>query len=87
MKTDTISIEYTRYYDKNDNPTCAINFQDGRFCAHYATTRFGLDETCLFAGTNTHGRPETLRRRGDEGSLIPGEWCPLWKKDKKGEIR
>jgi len=75
MKTENVTLTYKRFYDKNNEPTCAYNFNDGSICEFFRTRRFGVDETCLFTDNN-----ELLERRGKDGlgTTIPGKWCPLW---------
>lgn len=82
----TIHLPVIRYRDKSGQPTCAADFQTGDVCQFYRTQRMGVGETCLFAETGSYSRyADTMKRReGSEGpgmgSLIPGKWCPVWKK-------
>lgn len=80
---EKIVLEFERYIDNNAYPTCACDFDTGKVCKFYRTQRFGSNETCLFAPESHKGIGETLNRRGEDklGTLIPGEWCPLWKKE------
>lgn len=81
---EKVSLEFERFRDSDGNSTCAYNFHTGEVCEFYRTQRFGSNETCLFAPESYKGIGETLDRRGEDklGTLIPGEWCPLWKKEK-----
>ena len=75
MKNKEIfNFEIIRYRDKEDNPTCARNFNTQAVCVFYRTQRFGKEEVCCL--TN-----DTLKRRGKDnmGCLIPGAACPVWK--------
>ena len=78
---EKVNIECVRYKDKENNPTCACNFETGEVCQFYRTQRFGCNETCLFASEiNYRGLTEIIHRRGNgQGTLIPLENCPLWK--------
>lgn len=80
MATEIVTLRVIRYYDTSGNPTCAISFPKLEVCRFYRTQRFGTNETCLFAPYIKNGYTETLnRRRNNNGSLIPGVWCPIWK--------
>lgn len=78
-----IKFEVITYRDPHGNPTCARDFRDGRVCKFYRTQRFGCNEVCLFSPT--HGSySQIIERRminGQTGSLIPGDWCPIWKEE------
>jgi hypothetical protein len=72
MKVEPFSLHILRFYDKDDLPTCAINFAVGQYCHFYGTKTFGTKEVCMY-------HSQTLSRRGDGyGSLIPLDNCPLW---------
>ena len=79
----TIKIEVTAYKDQHRNPTCAKDFRDGSVCEFYRTQSFGCHETCLFSPDSRRGRYVGMERReladGGIGTLIPGDWCPVWK--------
>lgn len=70
------SIDVTAYKDKDNKPTCAIDFESNHVCPFYRTIRFGCDETCAFAVNN-----ELLDRRSNDGTLIPLSNCPIWNKN------
>lgn len=76
-----ITIEFERYIDQNGLPTCACDFPTGEVCKFYRTQRFGCHETCLFASENSYGIYSSLKRRNNNGTLIPGDWCPLFPTD------
>lgn len=80
MSQEYVSLRFKVYRDKNGNMTCASNFETGDVCEFYRTYRFGCNETCVFAPDEGYkGRPEDLERRNDGmGTLIPGNYCPLW---------
>ena len=90
MSEEKVMIEYTRYRDSLGTPTCACNFQTGEVCEFFRLQRFGTQETCLFAPDNDGGIAAPLfRRLGSQGvvgngTLIPGEWCPLFEGVKNG---
>lgn len=83
-KQKIIKIEVTAYKDQHGNQTCAADFRDGKVCKFYRTQRFGCNETCLFADNTGKYSGILERRKLDDGSrmgtLIPGEWCPIWNK-------
>lgn len=76
MKEETINKPVTRYFDKDDQPTCAINFKTGQVCIYYRTVRFGCSDTCIWFENPS----STYLRRRDkgDGSLIPHADCPLF---------
>jgi len=74
---EIITLQFTRYRDKNGNPTCGTNFADGNSCEFFRAQRFGTIETCLFAPAGGRYLKQLERR---ESGLIPGDWCPLFKK-------
>ena len=87
MKEHTI-ISCWRYLDKDNNPTCAVDFSTGEICEFLRCQRFGTWETCLFAPTENRGFGYPLKRRGkgkkrELGTLIPGDWCPLFKEEEE----
>jgi hypothetical protein len=80
MKTEeTISIKVSRFRDKNGEPTCAADFAAGLVCRFYVTIGLGQSEKCT-ACLDDRKSFIQLHRRGAnrDGSLIPGEKCPLW---------
>lgn len=77
------NLQINRFYDKEGNPTCAINFPTGDVCIFYATQSYGCHETCWFADKNGKKFEPLRRRKNSEGTLIPNKECPVWK-DKKG---
>jgi hypothetical protein len=81
---EKISLEFERYRDKDNNPTCACSFEASNFevCKFYRTQNFGTHESCIFAPEGYKGIMQRLDRREPNklGTLIPGDWCPLWKK-------
>ena len=72
-------ITITRYYDKDNNPTCAADFSIGDVCIFYATQKFGCSETCWFADQSGKKWGMLKRRKKGEGTLIPNDECPIWK--------
>ena len=89
----TIHLPVVRYRDAAENPTCAADFETGEVCTFYRTQRLGTGETCVFAETGSHSKyADTIERRDGVhgpgmGTLIPGDWCPVWepKKAKRPE--
>lgn len=81
------TITFTRYRDDDGNPTCATDFMKNDVCEFYRTELFGTHETCLFAPTHEK-HPMHLCRKGKDGLglLIPGDWCPLFKRDTEEQI-
>jgi len=74
-------LPVVKYRDDNNNPTCAIDFTNGDVCVYYRTQRYGCHETCLFAEnlfTESELLPQIKRRDNGGGTLIPGNWCPVW---------
>ena len=79
MSKETVQVPLTRVRDANGQPSCACSFETGEICDFYRTQRFGFNETCLFAPDTLNGIGSILqRRKNGEGTLIPGNWCPLW---------
>ena len=84
----TIHLPVVRYWDKAGNPTCAVDFETGDVCTFYRTQRLGTNETCVFAETGSHSKyADTMERRDGVqgpgmGTLIPGDWCPVWESTK-----
>ena len=84
----TIHLPVIRYRDKAGNPTCAADFETGEVCKFYRTQRLGTSETCVFAETGSHSKyADTMERRDGVhgpgmGTLIPGDWCPVWEPTK-----
>ena len=84
----TIHLPVIRYRDKAGNPTCAADFETGDVCKFYRTQRLGTGETCVFAETGSHSKyaDNMMRRDGVQGpgmgTLIPGDWCPVWEPTK-----
>jgi len=77
------TISCWRYLDKDNNPTCATDLNKGEVCEFLRCQRFGTWETCVFAPNDRgFGNPLERRKKG-MGTLIPGDWCPLFKKEKK----
>jgi len=82
MPKEAATIHTTRYHDDQGRPTCAVNFETGESCEFHCTTKFGTVDTCIFIITEGCRRPSRLKRRDNgKGLLIPGDWCPLFKKD------
>jgi len=77
---DTFNLEVIRYYDAENNPTCAVDFKNNLVCKFYLTQKFGCWETCFFADQNGKYKQILNRRKGGNGTLIPLENCPLWQK-------
>ena len=84
----TVHLPVVRYRDAAGNPTCAVDFETGDVCQFYRTQRMGVGETCVFAETASNSKyaDNMMRRDGpqgpDMGSLIPGDWCPVWESTK-----
>lgn len=84
----TIHLPVIRYRDKAGNPTCAVDFETGDVCQFYRTQRLGTGETCVFAETGAHSKfADNMERRDGVqgpgmGTLIPGDWCPVWESTK-----
>ena len=76
-EVETKTIEVPVYRDREGNPTCAKDFTTGAVCQFYRTQRMGCHETCVFA-ENAGRYAASMLRRGDIGSLIPLNTCPLW---------
>ena len=76
---EKVTLTFDRYRDNDGNPTCAVNFKTGEICQFYATQRFGINETCIFAPPSWRGTTSIMERRPNDGTLIPGDWCPLFK--------
>jgi hypothetical protein len=85
MTEEEVKIAFIRYRDDDGEPTCAINFQTGIVCSFYRTQRMGCNETCIFSPDDgVRGLLTVLeRRKNGNGSLIPGEWCPIWNEQPK----
>jgi len=81
---EKIMIEVERIRDKHGQPSCAFSFSEEDFevCEFYRTQIFGCHETCLFALENNGIGQKLKRRKGGLGTLIPGDWCPLWREKK-----
>lgn len=76
---ETVTITTERYRDSEGNPTCACNFETGEVCKFMRTQRFGVNETCIFAPNAHKGYTACMsRRKKGNGTLIPGDWCPLF---------
>ena len=84
----TIHLPVIRYRDQAGNPTCAADFEIGDVCKFYRTQRLGTGETCVFAETPEGSRyAQSMDRRDGVqgpgmGTLIPGDWCPVWEPTK-----
>ena len=84
----TIHLPVFRYRDQAGNPTCAADFEIGDVCKFYRTQRMGCGETCVFAETPEGSRyAQSMDRRDGVqgpgmGTLIPGDWCPVWEPTK-----
>ena len=72
---EKVQLTFQRYRDKDNKPTCAINFVTREVCHFHGAKRFGTVELCLF-----HSE-QTLQRRDGVGSLIPKKNCPMWSED------
>ena len=72
---EEIAIKIIRYRDKNNLPTCAINFQTGETCQFLGTAKFGSIEKCILTYR------DLFRRNKGMGTLIPDPACPLWRDD------
>ena len=72
---ESFSFKVTRYRDKEHRPTCALNFSKGDVCRFLRTRCMGCVDTCALEtkGVDLHRRPD------GGNTLIPGEWCPLWR--------
>ena len=88
MSVEKYTIQTTRVRDKFGRPSCACDFATGEVCQYYRTQRFGTHETCILAPEE--GRyGAILQRRTDSngvpknGTLIPGDWCPLWSEEER----
>lgn len=73
MPVEEFSLKLERYRDKNNLPTCALNFITQQVCHFYGTKTFGTKEVCLYLDI------QLFRRHQGYGSLIPSILCPLWK--------
>ena len=84
----TIHLPVIRYRDQAGQPTCAADFETGDVCKFYRTQRMGCGETCFFAETPEGSRyAQSMDRRDGVqgpgmGTLIPGDWCPVWEPTK-----
>ena len=79
------NLEIEKFTDSDGNQTCAIDFKKRNMCIFYMTHKFGCGETCFFADNNSSNMWAPLeRRKGGEGSLIPHNECPIWKKENNG---
>lgn len=78
MSSEDFAFKVKRYRDKENNPTCAIDFQTGEICIFYRTQRFGCNETCVFAVDRGNYYQTMQRRKKGEGTLIPLKQCPIW---------
>lgn len=84
MSKETFQMPIERYRDNAGNPTCAFDFPNGEFCKFLASQRFGTYETCLLAPPGQKGLNYPVwRRESGKGTLIPGDWCPIWTKEEK----
>ena len=83
MKTEFISIEYARYRDSKDYPTCSRNFTAREYCPFFGTRRWGIEECCMYPQDREVPDRQSVttlcRRNGGEGSIEPREGCPLWR--------
>lgn len=71
---ELINFTVHRYRNKAGEPTCAADFSTGRVCKFLRLKRLGTLEVCLLSPEIT----ALSRRDNGEGTLIPGNWCPLW---------
>ena len=77
-------------YREGRQPTCAVDFETGDVCKFYRTQRLGIRGNlrfCRNADTHSKFADNMMRRDGrkapDMGSLIPGDWCPVWEPTKR----
>lgn len=70
MSEEKIKVEFTRYKDHEEKPTCAVDFSNNKFCFFHATKRYGTTDFCLFVNEKI--------KRGDNGFLRPHKNCSLW---------
>ena len=73
-----MNIKVDAYVDKDNLPTCAIDFNCGKVCKFYRTQRMGFNETCVFAESGGSYTEEMERRGEGTGTLIPVKKCPIW---------
>ena len=75
----------------HNSPACnplPADFETGDVCKFYRTQRLGIGETCVFAETHSGSKyaDNMMRRDGAQGpgmgTLIPGDWCPVWESTK-----
>ena len=78
---EKVRIQLDRIRDKYGQPSCAFSFatEDFEVCEFYRTFAFGCRETCAFSPNENVG---LKRRKGGDGTLIPGDWCLLWRDEK-----
>jgi hypothetical protein len=79
---ETRLIQIDVYRCNNNEPTCALDFSTGDVCIFYRSQGLKQHQTCVFAPEWSRGYNKPLRRREDKGYLVPGDWCPIWNKDK-----
>jgi hypothetical protein len=79
MSEEIVKIAVSRFRDKTGQPTCAADFAAGLVCRFYLTAGMGQRELCAVCQDENRDFV-LLHRRGAnrDGSLIPGEKCPLW---------
>lgn len=73
MKVETTRVIEVRAFREGGQPTCALNFQEGRVCQFAGSRHFGLIKTCLALGQDLF-YPE-----GDNPFSRPLAGCPVWK--------
>ena len=82
---ELVTVTYARYRTPDGEPTCAVDFTDGRYCPFYREQNTGFRETCILCPDteiDRQGMHTRLIRRPGKGKglgyLVPGTWCPLW---------
>lgn len=76
---ETVTLTFDRFRTSEGEPTCIVRVYE-EYCIFFRTAYMGTVETCALVPSMM---PLTRRGKDGLGYLIPGEWCPLWKEDKK----
>ena len=68
------TITITAYRTIRGEPTCAIDFTDGKVCKFLGLRNFGACEVCMVRGVD-------IKRSSEKSKdyLMPVENCPVWK--------
>lgn len=71
-------VEFDVYVDKNNQPTCSLNYQTKEYCQFLGQRHFGQQPYCLALCEDVNYKFD--KKCNPIDYLRPLENCPLWKK-------